>query len=66
MRFKLKSSYIDDKDNLAIYYVVSYPMPNQLLYKKLFFNYKTAIGGKCNLFCKLLGYNCVKKSFGTS
>jgi len=37
MRFKLKSSYIDDKDNLAIYYVVSYPMPNQLLYKKLFF-----------------------------
>ena len=35
IRFKLKSSYMDDKDNLAIYYVVSYLMPNNLLYKKL-------------------------------
>ena len=35
IRFKLKSSYMDDKDNLAMYYVVSYLMPNNLLYKKL-------------------------------
>jgi ER lumen protein retaining receptor len=25
IRFKLKSSYMEDKDNFAIYYVVSFP-----------------------------------------